>query len=257
MYLGVQGLSARPQAWEFREAEAVEAVERIHQAGKRAYLALNAVYGRNNAAAFLRVLEQLDAIACDALILGDWGLIRRVRAMGTRLPLHGSTMLGAHNTSAIRLLHRSGLCRVVLSTNLFLDEIVSIVHGCAEMEFELIVHGGVCFNDNRRCRLPHGLAEGRYWVGCRREYSVVEGQAGDPTRVICLHTPDIDLSSTLGLYWALGITSFKIEGRTRSTGYVAEATARLREAVDRLPAAPVAASVDGYLAPAARRAAST
>jgi collagenase-like PrtC family protease len=44
--------------------------------------------------------------------------------------------------------------------------------------------------------------------------------------------PDIDISSTLALYVALGITSFKIEGRTRPARYISESIHAVRRGLD-------------------------
>ena len=152
--------------------------------------------------------------------------------MAVRIPVYASTLLGVYNIATVQLLHQMGVSRVILNTNLFLDEIPALIRACPAVEFELIAYGGICFNDNRRCRLPHIMADGHYHVGCEFDYAVRGAQGDTHRHTVNLHMPDIDLSSTLALYIALGITSFKIEGRTRSADYVAQSTTTLRKAID-------------------------
>jgi U32 family peptidase len=245
IYIGVGGLSARPQAWDFDWEQVPQAVRAVHDAGKRIYLALNAVWGEFAAERMTEHVRRAEQSGSDALIVGDWGLLHRLASLRLSVSIHGSTMLGAYNAAAVQLLQQLGVRRLILSTNLFLDEMAALVRGFPEMEFELIAHGGLCFNDNHRCRLPHEMRAGEYRVGCSVPFTVDVGCTGGDTYTVDLHMPDIDLSSTLPLYAALGIIAFKIEGRTRSVNYVANATRRLREALDRLPGEPT--TEDGYV----------
>lgn len=123
---------------------------------------------------------------------------------------------------------------------------------CPDIELEMIAHGGVCFNDNRRCRQPHYLFEGEFCVGCKQLYekhldsqeiitlkpiSPVASQVrvSEPPQPgeRLIWSPEIDLSAIVGLFMKVGIISFKIEGRTRATDYVYMSARKMREAVDR------------------------
>ena len=65
-------------------------------------------------------------------------------------------------------------------------------------------------------------------VGCHTSRK----QSNEHRQTVNLHMPDTDLASTLALYIDLGITSFKIEGRTLSTDHVVQSTAILVRAVN-------------------------
>ena len=232
IYIGIKGMSARPDPWGFDLSSATEATRIVHAAGKRIYFALNAGYAEAHTSAVISFLDQVQDSGCDALIVADWGLLKRIQDMAIQIPVHASSLLGVYNLATVRLLQRMGVSRIILNTNLFLDEIAALIRAYPDMEFELIAYGGICFNDQRRCRLPHIVVDGHYHVGCEFDYIAPEKQSNGHRWAVDLHMPDVDLTSTLALYISLGVTSFKIEGRTRSTNYVSQSTSLLRRAVN-------------------------
>lgn len=149
IYIGIKGMSARPDPWGFDLSTAIEAT------GKRIYFALNAEYAESHTSTVVSFMGRVEDSGCDALIVGDWGLLKCIQDMAIQIPLHASSLLGVCNDITVHLLRRMGVSRIILNANLFLDEIAALIRACPDMEFELITYGGVCFNDQRRCRLPH------------------------------------------------------------------------------------------------------
>ncbi|HMS41137.1 MAG TPA: peptidase U32 family protein, partial [Pyrinomonadaceae bacterium] len=214
--------------------------------------AVNAEFHTSQSNKMAKAVEAFSDCGVDALIVGDFGLLHFLKKSGNRIPIHASTLLGIYNAQGIRLLHREyGVNRVVLNTNLYIDEIAEIHRLCPEIELEMIAHGGICFNDNRRCRQPHYLFEGEYCVGCKQLYesfpdspklvqlqplSKVASQVRTPEIPVggdrLIWSPEIDLSSIVGLFMRVGVVSFKIEGRTRGTAYIEQSTRKFREAID-------------------------
>ena len=248
VYIGLKGMSARPNPWGFDLHEAQEACKTVHAAGRRVYFALNAEYSEFHANQFLDAIQALDGVA-DAFIIGDWGLLDRGSKMGLKTPLQSSTLLGVYNYQTARFLKELGVSRIILNTNLYLDEIAGITLGCPEMRYEIIAYGGVCFNDNNRCRLPHFNIHDKYLVGCGLDYQIFRGGSGETApKPGSIHMPDIDLSSTLQVYTELGITSFKIEGRTRPQSYLRESIGALRRAIENTLDQPNRGRLFHYLA---------
>jgi putative protease len=253
IYVGLQKFSARPDDWSLSLDEIRTALRMAHDAGRRLHVAINAELRDPRSADLERSAASMERIGVDAFIVGDFGMLQCLREAGIRVPLHASTLLGIYNAQAIRFLQREfGVSRVVLNTNLYIDEIADLHFLCGDVELEIISHGGVCFNDNRRCRQPHYLFEGEYCVGCKQIYeafpsdsqqvgqltplSTVASQVRTPD--VPLHggrliwSPEIDLSAIVGLFLRVGVISFKIDGRTRTADYVAQSTRKLRQAVD-------------------------
>jgi U32 family peptidase len=252
-YVGLEGLSARPHPWSLSLSGIRTAARMAHDAGRRIHVAVNAEFHTRQDAEVARALEAMTECGVDALIVGDFGLLHYLKSLGNTLSVHASTLLGIYNAEGIRLLQREyGVTRVVLNTNLYIDEIADLHFLCRDVELEMIAHGGVCFNDNRRCRQPHYLFEGEFCVGCKQLYEthsdgqgLVQLQPVSPVasqvrwpevppegdRIIW--SPEIDLSDIVGLFIKVGVVSFKIEGRTRDAEYIASSTSKMREAVER------------------------
>jgi U32 family peptidase len=252
IYVGLRGFSARPDAWSFTLDDIDTAVQLAHEEGRKIHVAVNAELRDPRKDDLARAAERLERIGADALIVGDFGVLHSLREWRVRIPVHASTLLGIYNAEGVRFLQREfGVSRVVLNTNLYIDEIADLHFLCPDIELEMIAHGGVCFNDNRRCRQPHYLFEGEFCVGCKQVYEAFPGsdpaiKIGPPTRVASqvrppeiplqggrlIWSPEVDLSALVGLFRKVGVMSFKIEGRTRTVDYVTQSTHRLREAVD-------------------------
>jgi len=233
IYIGLKGLSARPDSWSFDLSGAREAAALIHANQRRLYMALNAGYSEHQAESVTAFVEQIAVGDVDALIVGDWGLMRRLQKLQVPIPIHASTLLGVYNIDTLHQLAEMGIQRVVLNTNLHVDEITALTRAVSGLTFELISYGGLCANDNRRCRLPHLTLNGEYSVDCAASYTQI-GQYGEPGNQpsFDLHIQDIDLTPLIGMYAELGVTAFKIEGRTRSTAYITRSTQALRRAID-------------------------
>ena len=256
VYVGLKGLGARPNPWNLTVAEIESAAALAHAAGRRVYVAVNAEFHTRQDALVREAMAGMSAAGVDALIVGDFGLLHFLKQAGNAIPIHASTLLGIYNAEGMRFLNREyGVSRVVLNTNLYLDEITALHFLCPEIELELIAYGGVCFNDNRRCRQPHYLFEGEFCVGCKQLYEVHTGPAETiplaqiskvasqvrPPEIALpgerlIWSPEIDLTPQVGLFARAGVVSFKIEGRTRATEYVAASTRKMRAAVDGLRA---------------------
>lgn len=252
VYIGLQGFSARPNAWSFTLEEIPAAVRFAHESNCRVHIAVNAEFHTNQSDDLAKAVGIFSDCGVDALIVGDFGLLHYLKKLGNQIPVHASTLLGIYNAQGIRLLNREyGVNRVVLNTNLYIDEIAELHRLCPEIELEMIAHGGICFNDNRRCRQPHYLFEGEFCVGCKQLYesfpdtqklvqlqpiSKIASQVRTPEVAVggdrLIWSPEIDLSAIVGLFMRVGVISFKIEGRTRATEYIRQSTRKFREAID-------------------------
>lgn len=252
-YVGLEGLSARPHPWSLNNEDIRTAARMAHDAGRRIHVAVNAEFHTSQDLKLANALDVMTESGVDALIVGDFGLLHYLKGIGNTLPVHASTLLGIYNAEGIRLLQDEyGVTRIVLNTNLYIDEIADLHVLCPDVELEMIAHGGVCFNDNRRCRQPHYLFEGEFCVGCKQLYethgdnqqlvqlqpvspvaSQVRWPENPPRGERLIWSPEIDLSAIVGLFIKVGVSSFKIEGRTRSTEYVKMSTSKMREAIDR------------------------
>lgn len=219
IYVGLAGYSARPQSSDFTAEEIGRILPVIHRAGKKLFVAVNANVPGRKIEGLCGIIQELDDRGIDALIISDYGLMRRVSGIVRHARLHASTLAGVYNYRDVRMLKQMGVSRIILSSDLFVDEIADITDRVPDMDYEIVADGGICFNSNRQCLLPHyGQKEG-YNVYCQKEYEllrdgIVTGRAkrigNNPGKI----------HRTLGIYLGLGIRSFKVEGRTNSLDYI-------------------------------------
>ena len=231
VYAGLYGFSSRPNGADLSLDELRRARELSARSGVKLFVAINTFVSHTQMDELMRQLEQLDNLGADAVVIADWGLLAAAHEIVKRAHLHASTLLGVYNTETVRFLQAMGVTRVVLSTNMYLNEIHRIVKEVPGVDYEIIASGGLCGNDNRQCELPHIGDASHYRVACRMAYQL-RGEGVAPRAAKPLTLPQVQLGSVLGQYMSLGIRSFKIEGRTLPMDTICRRTAHLRKAVD-------------------------
>lgn len=228
VYVGLKGFSSRPQEADFTVEEILEAKHYLHSQGLRLHVAVNAGVREERLPLLLDQLQELDKAGIDALILSDLGLLWMAREKAFRTPIHISTLTGVYNAQAVGLLTKYGAERIILSSDLFLDEIVAVTERFPQLEYEIVADGGICFNSNRQCCLPHVNTMTDYQVYCQLEYSLEKD--GEPLgRARRIGNCPAKIHPAMGIYLGAGILSFKIEGRTNPLWYILKRVREMKE----------------------------
>lgn len=235
IYVGLYGYSSRPSSADLTLSQINEAAEICHTYNVRLHVAVNSCVGNNEFPELIEQLYKIENGGTDAVIIADWGILAQASKIMARTQIHASTLLGVYNAETVRYLQKMGCTRVVFSSNLYLDEMLSIINAVPDMEYELIAGGGICLNDNRLCGLPHIVCEGEFRVFCREQYVLLHKdiQKTGPR----LHASAVDIASVITMMLEAGIYSFKIEGRTNDYHHVCKVVNFLadsaRQAADR------------------------
>ena len=182
----------------------------------------------------------------DALIAADLGVMALARRIVPEIPLHVSTQAGVVNHLTASALHELGASRVVLARELSLAEIRRIRENTPPgLELEAFVHGAMCMSVSGRCLLSSYLTgrdanRGACAQPCRWSYRLVEekrpgqyfpiGEDGRGSYI--LNANDLCMIEHVGELAEAGVSSFKIEGRAKSSYYTASVTAAYRAALD-------------------------
>jgi putative protease len=174
-------------------------------------------------------------------------MIRLVRSLTPHLPIHLSTQANTTNIEAVKFWRDQGVKRIVLARELNLREVGEIAAAVPEVELELFVHGAMCMAYSGRCYLSayrnqRSANEGDCTQSCRWEYLLHEStRPGDPLVLeederfsYLLSSKDLCLIEYLREVMAAGVRSLKIEGRMKSTHYVAVVARTYRWALDAL-----------------------
>jgi U32 family peptidase len=237
VYVGAPGFNARNPGREFRLEEIAAMVDHCHSLEKRLYLAANSLVLERELPLLLRQLALFEELAVDGLIVQDLGLLALARRHFPRLPLHGSTLMAAHNGDAVALLGSLGCSRVVLARELTLPEIALLAARRGEVELEVFVHGAMCFSYSGLCLFSSYLGgksglRGNCVQPCRRAYSTAP--SGKAAYLFSMN--DLSGLAALPALRESGISSLKIEGRLRSAHYVHSVVSAYRLLLDASPA---------------------
>ena len=247
VYMGVSGLSLRAQSAEMSLADLTDGVRDAHAKGVKVYAAINTFVRNADLEQAHRIIPELAAIPVDAVIVSDPGMIRLIRNLAPHLPIHLSTQVNTTNAEAVRFWRDQGVKRIVLARELTLLEIGEIAAAVPEMELELFIHGAMCVAYSGRCYLSAYRNQRSANVGdctqaCRWEYLLYESSRPTDPMVLqederysyILSSKDLCLIEYLPEVLASGVVSLKIEGRMKSTHYVAAVTRTYRRALNAL-----------------------
>lgn len=233
VYIGAPALHARALAKDFSMAEIAAMIEFARSRGVKLYLAANSLLKESEIPRTVNTLAMLAALQPDALIIQDLGVYHLCRKYFPQLQLHASTLLGAHNSLAVRQFQTMGFKRVVLARELTLREIGAMA-GQTSVELETFVHGALCFSYSGQCLLSSYLGgksglRGRCVQPCRRRYNWDErGQEAG----YLFSMNDLRAIESVHKLAGAGVGSFKIEGRLRSAHYVASVVRAYRRVID-------------------------
>lgn len=253
VYLGGDEFGLRAYAGNFGEDELKEGLEFAHSRGKKVYLTMNIIPHNEDFIGMQQYIRRVSEAGVDAIIFSDPGIFDLLRQEAPDMELHLSTQANNTNWRSAAFWHRQGVKRIILARELSLAEVREIRKNVPQdLELEMFIHGAMCISYSGRCLLSNYMAgrdsnRGECAHPCRWKYHLVEEKRpGEYMPVIenergtfifnskdlCLigHIPDIIDS---------GITSLKIEGRMKSSYYVATVVKAYREALDAYYSDPV------------------
>ncbi len=233
VYVGAPALNARAMARDFTPAEIAAMVHHAHERGGKLYLAANSLLKDCEIPAAIETLAMLEALQADALIIQDLGVYHLCRKYFPGLPIHASTLFGAHNSLAVQQFASMGFERVVLARELTIREI-EIIAKQSRIDLEVFIHGALCFSYSGLCLFSSYLGgksglRGRCVQPCRRRYSW-NRKGQQPGYFFSMNDlGSIDIVHKLA---KAGVSSLKIEGRLRSAHYVSSVVRAYRMVLD-------------------------
>src|SRR3989339_1019163 len=231
VYFGLKDFSARASAGNFAIDDASKAITYARKRSVKVYIAINPLIKTHELESVVDYLIALDELQPDAVILQDLGLLYLIQSRFPHFQLHASTQMTIHNLSGVKRLERMGFKRVILSRELSIDEIKNISQNTS-MEIEVFVHGALCYSYSGLCFFSSMMGgrsgnRGRCAQPCRMYYKSQPDEGG-----YLFSMKDLRTLSQIKALMTAGIHSFKIEGRMKSSEYVAAVTHTYRQAID-------------------------
>ncbi len=146
-----------------RPAELREAIRRVRDQGKRAYLATYAATRNEVLPVLRRALDAAAAEGAEAVEVHALGVLRLVRDEYPGLRLHAGSFATVYTDLAVEVLKRHGVGRITPAHELALDEIDAIARA-GGVPLELLVHGKMPLGVSDSCFLLE--YETRWGVRC-------------------------------------------------------------------------------------------
>lgn len=248
VYGGLNRFGLRANAGNFGWEELEQALRLTHGAGRKFYLTLNILPYDDEMEDLAADAARACQMGVDAAIVSDLGAFSMLRQRVPNLPLHVSTQANVMNAASARVFIDLGAQRIVLSRELSLDRIAALRESLPrDVQLEAFVHGAMCMAHSGRCMLSDHLVgrggnRGACAQPCRWEYTVIEAKRPDePLPVLeeergtyIFSAYDLNMLSHLPEMRDAGIASLKIEGRMKTSYYVAGVTHVYRRALDLL-----------------------
>ncbi|MCR5775415.1 MAG: U32 family peptidase [Lachnospiraceae bacterium] len=234
VYAGCKKFGARAYAGNFTSEEMMAAIDRMHLYGKKLYLTLNTLIKPEEFKEVYGFLKPLYETGLDGVIVQDLGIVSLLRDEFKGMEIHASTQMSVSSEYGAELMKELGITRIVLSRELSLEEIGSIIRKTG-IETECFVHGAMCYSYSGMCLMSSMLGgrsgnRGRCAGPCRQPYSVNK-ELKDRYLLSMKDMCTIDILDELV---KAGIASFKIEGRMKSPAYVYGVTEIYRRNLERI-----------------------
>ncbi len=246
VYLAGEEFGLRTASDNFSFEDMKIGVSFAHDRGKKVYLTMNIIPHNQDIAKVASFLEKAIETGIDAVIVSDPGMFSLIRKIAPELSIHISTQANITNIESVNFWHSVGASRVVLARELSLEEIKQIRDGVpSDMELEAFVHGAMCMSYSGRCLLSNYLTgrdanKGDCAQPCRWKYHLVEEKRPgeyypiqeDERGTFIFNSKDLCMIRHIPELIQSGISSFKIEGRVKSSFYVATVVKAYRDAID-------------------------
>ena len=252
VYFGGELFSLRAGAGNLTIPQMEEGIAYAHARNVRCYLTLNIFAHNEDILPLEDYLIKIKALDIDAFIVSDPGIMLMIREVMPQAEIHLSTQANMTNYKTARFWQQQGVKRIVLARELTFEEIRLLRQKLPEeMELEAFVQGAMCISYSGRCLLSNFMIErdanrGQCAHPCRWKYALVEEQRPgeyypveeDERGTYILNSRDLCMIEHIPELVSAGVASAKIEGRMKSSFYVATIVGAYRRAIDAYYADP-------------------
>ena len=237
VYIGGPSLNLRANAINFTLDEIKEGVEYAHNLNKKVYVTVNIVIHNEELNEIENYLKELEKCKVDAIIVSD-PVVVDIALKRTKLEVHLSTQASTLNVEACKFWKSQGVSRIVLGRECAKEEIEEIINN-VDIEIETFIHGAMCAGYSGRCVMSNFLTNRDANRGgcsqiCRWDFNLLDEQMneikGDKPFTFC--SKDLSMLKYIPDMIDIGISSLKIEGRMRSTYYIATVVSIYRKVID-------------------------
>lgn len=238
VYVGGKKFSLRARASNFTEDDISELCNFAKGFGKKVYVTMNIIPHDEDLKELEKYLLKLEECGVNAIITSSLFIIKTAERVTPKIERHVSTQMSITNNCAIKHWEKMNVSRVVLARENTIDEIEFIAKN-SNLELEVFIHGGMCSSYSGRCVLSNHMTErdanrGGCAHSCRWNYHLYEGKRklNKKNEFYNIGSKDLMAVRFIPKLIDLNVTSLKIEGRMKSTYYLATVVGCYRKLID-------------------------
>ncbi len=261
VYIGGEIFGMRVSAKNFNVDQMAAGIAFAHERGVKVYLTLNIIPHNDDIAILENYLLEIKHLPFDAYIISDPGVLSILQEVYPNAEVHLSTQANNTNYKSAAFWHKFGVSRVILARELSFEEIREIRQKTPlSLELEAFVHGSMCISYSGRCLISNYMTgrdanKGACSHPCRWKYHLVEEQRPGEYYPIeqtdhgtyFFNSKDLCMIEQIPQLIKAGLSSLKIEGRSKSIYYVANVVRAYRKAIDDYYSDPVNYQFDSAL----------
>lgn len=235
VYLGGQKYGLRARADNFTDAELAQGVAFAHQQKAKIYVTLNAFLHDLDFTGLADYCQFLESIGVDGIIVSDLGVIRAIRRC-SRLNIHLSTQASCLNSASANIWKKMGVKRLIVGRELSIAE-AGTIREKSGLEIEMFTHGAMCMAYSGHCTISNFTAgrdsnRGGCIQSCRLPYHLQTEEQKQNDLATFMSSRDLWGIYQIGEFFQHQICSLKIEGRMKSSFYVALTCKVYRQLID-------------------------
>ncbi len=243
VYLAGQKFSLRGASDNFSDSEIVEGIKFARDKNCKIYVTLNGFLHDDDLDDLTKYIKILEDCGVDAVIVSDVGVMTLVQE-NSKLPIHVSTQSTCLNVFSAKFWKNLGAKRIILGREVSLDE-ARIIKNEVNIEVELFIHGSMCMSYSGNCTISNYTAgrdsnRGGCIQSCRFSYSIVSDKSEksfekeEENSESIFSSKDLRGLELLPEFLKAGVDSIKIEGRMKSSLYVATTSSVYSRAIKML-----------------------
>lgn len=240
VYIGGKQFSLRSRANNFSMADIAEGTAFAKAHGARVHVTVNMLPHEGDLDGLKEYLCALQEAGVHAIIVASAAIAMYAKQIAPHLEVHISTQHSITNAAAINYWQAKGMDRVVLAREVSMAQLRETMRHTT-MPLEVFIHGGMCISYSGRCMLSNHMTmrdanRGGCAQSCRWKYRLYGGDQPlhDETHHFSMSSKDLMALPYLAELMALGVASMKIEGRMKSTYYIATLVHTYRRAIDEI-----------------------
>ncbi len=239
VYVGGKKFSLRARASNFDVSDIKELCDFAKSLNKKVYVTMNIIPHDEDLEGLDAYLKDLEDAGVNAIITSSLYIMNRASIISPKIERHVSTQTSITNSRTIKFYENLGCTRVVLAREVTLNE-MKLIKEKTNLELEVFIHGGMCSSYSGRCVLSNHMTKrdanrGGCAHSCRWNYVLYKGSKRMPPKNLYFNMGSKDLMAIREIpkMIDMNIASLKIEGRMKSTYYLATVVRCYRMLIDK------------------------